>query len=473
MELKDGAFAALAFALILILLAYFTGGLLFYMAFLATAIFIAGDYLWLMLGTGSLKRRLSMATHLSRNELSPGASASYTIKAAYGGSPGLGISLVTMIDGSIETKPPGNKIDLRAGEESTLSTEVTPMRCGGFDVGHAKVIVSSILFRDTFLAGKDDPLKVRLSIGKSRLRPNVVFPAYHKYTRIYDSIIEKRSGSDFSGVREYSAGENVKHIDWALSARAGELMVREYEAERTLPVYVLIDASRPPLADGRTGTDFSIDMAMAFINRQLVEGDRLGLICFSRTGVLYHVKSGMGREHVNMLADVLSKLQPAEDEAITGCGPLVSVNELYDIGRIFERDAGVKTLTPIIAETLKEYALNARNDGFIQAILKVTQASKSPCQIKVVTGLSMGLPGFMNGVRLAKYYGHTVTVILNYYPAEGQNNGRSMELQAAVSKLRAQSIKVITPGRADMPESVLFEGRINSSKRSIRGWSNK
>lgn len=467
MELKDGAFAALAFSLILMLLAYFTGGLLFYMAFAVTLLFIAGDYLWLRLGAGSLKRRLSVSTRLSRNELSPGSRAFYTIRAAYKGGPGLALSLVALIDDSIEAKPSNKKMELRTGQERTLSMEVTPTRCGGFDVGHAKVVVSSLLFRDTFLAGKDDPLKVRLLIGKSRLRPNVVFPAYHKYSRIYDSIIEKRGGSDFSGVREYVAGDSIKHIDWALSSRAGALMVREYEAERTLPAYILIDISRPPFASGRRGVDFSIDMAMAFINRQLVDDDKLGLICFSRTGVVHHVKPGMGRAHMNTLADVLSKLQPAGD--ISGCGPYVSVKELYDIGHVFERDAGRGVLKPFIEETLKEYMLNARNDGFVQAVLKVTQSSKSPCQIKVVTSLSMGLPSFMNGVRLAQYYGHSVTVILNYYPGEGQNNERMMELRAAISKLRAQSIKVISPGRADKPESVLFEGRINSGKRSIRG----
>jgi hypothetical protein len=112
--------------------------------------------------------------------------------------------------------------------------------------------------------------------------------------------------------------------------------------------------------------------------------------------------------------------------------------------------------------------LNARSDGFVQAVLAITQTVKSPCQIKVVTGLSMGLPNFMNGVRLAKYYGHSVTAILNY-PAAGENNEQSMELKAAISKLRAQSIKVISPGQADTPESVLFEGRINTDRRSIRG----
>lgn len=470
MELKDGAFVALALSLVLALLAYFTGGFLFYAALALAILFIAGDCLWLKLGAGSLKRHLSLSTRLSRNDVYPGTGVSCTVKASYkgwpGGWPGLSLTLLALMDDSIASKPPDKKMGLRPGEECTLAMEVVPERCGSFDLGHAKVAVSSLLFRDSFLAGHDSPLKVRLSIGKPRLRPGVAYSPYHRHSRIYDSVTEKRSGSDFSGVREYTAGESIKHIDWALSARAGELIVREYEAERALPAYVLIDTCDPPLANGRGGIDFSTGVALAFIERQLVDGDKLGLICFSRAGVIYHVKPGMGREHMNKLADVLSKVRPAEEENTLGYGPSVSLRELYDIGHVFGGDT--KALTPFIEETIKEYMANVRDDGLMQAILTVARELKSPCQIKVVTGLSMGMPGLMSGVRLAKYYGHTVTVILNY-PAEGQNNERSMELKAAISKLRAQSVNVIAPGRADTPESIFFEGRINSGRGSIRG----
>ncbi len=486
MELKDGAFVALALALVLIFAAYFTGSLLFYAAFAVAALLVAGDYLRLRLGSAALKRALFVSALLSRRELSPGSSALYTVKAYYGMNPGLAVSLEAVVDDSIVTEPADRKMELRAGKECAMELKLVPAACGRYDMGHVRVTVSSLFFRDSFLAGADSPLKVRLAIGMSRVRPNVVFPASKKHSRVYnsilekrsggdfsgvqehaaDSILEKRSGSDFSGVREYSAGDNIKHIDWALSARAGELCVREYEAERTLPAYVLIDMSRPPSENGRDRFDFSVDTAVAFISRQLVDGDKLGLICFSKTGILYHVKPGMGRAHVNQLADVLSKLEPAGDDAISGYGPPVSIPELYDIGQAFERDAGLKTLMPIIKETIKEYTLNTREDGFIQAILAVAGTFKSPCQIKLVTGLAMGLPTYMNGLRLARYYGHSVTTIVNSGGLDGE---RSAELKAAISKLRAQSFAILTPGEPDSPGSLLFGGRIGSGRRNIRG----
>ncbi len=486
MELKDSAFIALALSLVLALAAYFTGSLLFYAAFAVAALLVAGDYLWLRLGALSVKRVLFVSTQLSRSELSPGSSAFYTLKAYYSRHPGLALALEALVDGSIVTDPLDKKIWLRAGKECTMELKLVPTACGRFDTGHVKVTVSSMFFRDSFLAGADSLLRVRLTIGMTRVRHNVVFSSNKKYSRVYnsilekrsgsdfsgvqehgaDSILEKRSGSDFSGVREYSAGDNIKHIDWALSARTGELCVREYEAERTLPAYILIDMSRPPAENGRDRVDFSVDTAVAFISRQLIDGDKLGLICFSKTGILYHLKPGMGRAHVNMLADILSKLRPEGDDAVSGCGPPVSLRELYDIGQAFERDAGLKTLMPIIKETIKEYTLNAREDGFIQAIMAVAGTFKSPCQIKLVTGLSMGLPSYMNGLRLARYYGHAVTTIVN---SGGRDSERAAELKAAVSRLRAQSFMVITPGEPDSPGSILFGGGIGSGRRNVRG----
>ncbi len=438
------------------------------MAFAAAALVIAADYLWLRLGSISIKRGLSVSTSVPARELTLGIREPYTVTAVHRGSTRLGMSLSLMVDGSIVTDPPDIKMELQSGREHMWNLEITTMRCGKFDVGHVKATVSSLFFQDSFPTGRDNFINVRLALGKFGIRSNIIYGTAYKASKLFRNVIEKRSGSDFAGVREYIAGDNIKNIDWALSARIGELCVREYEAERTLPVYVLLDMSHLPAEDGRASVDFSISVAMDYINRQLVDGDKLGLICFSKNGILYHVKPGMGRKHVNSLVDVLSKLQPMGDEAATDwCGPYVSIGELYDVEHALGRDAGITTLMPIIEETIKEYMLNVRSDGFIQAILTVTLTMKNPCQIKIVTGLSMGLPSFINGVRLAKYYGHSVTTIIN--ASAYKDAGRSSDLKGAIWKLRSQSVKVVTPGQDEAPESILFGGRLTSGRRNLRG----
>lgn len=51
------------------------------------------------------------------------------------------------------------------------------------------------------------------------------------------------AGLEFADHRRYSPGDDFKHIDWNLYARAGKLLLRQYEEEEDLFVYALVDAS--------------------------------------------------------------------------------------------------------------------------------------------------------------------------------------------------------------------------------------
>jgi len=88
----------------------------------------------------------------------------------------------------------------------------------------------------------------------------------------------------------------------------------------------------------------------------------------------------------------------------------------------------------VIEETFKGYIANVREDGFVRAVLAAVGDSKSPCEVLVVTGLSMGLPALMNGLRLAQYYGHSPTVVMS------GSRDRAVELEyAKKSSGRSQS----------------------------------
>ena len=51
-------------------------------------------------------------------------------------------------------------------------------------------------------------------------------------------------GPDFLGVREYRAGDQMRHVHWGLTARHGQVMVREFEEERTRRLAVVVDTER-------------------------------------------------------------------------------------------------------------------------------------------------------------------------------------------------------------------------------------
>jgi uncharacterized protein (DUF58 family) len=65
-------------------------------------------------------------------------------------------------------------------------------------------------------------------------------------------------GPDYLGVREYRPGDPMRHVHWALTARHGQIMVREFEEERTRRLLVVVDTERD---EGQTWT--SLDRACA------------------------------------------------------------------------------------------------------------------------------------------------------------------------------------------------------------------
>src|ERR1700727_2880045 len=60
----------------------------------------------------------------------------------------------------------------------------------------------------------------------------------------YHSVFKGR-GMDFDEVREYSAGDEVRTIDWNVTARAGRPFVKKFTEERELTVFLVVDISGP------------------------------------------------------------------------------------------------------------------------------------------------------------------------------------------------------------------------------------
>ncbi len=118
--------------------------------------------------------------------------------------------------------------------------------------------------------------KVRLIELKTRHIVNNLFGGeYHSAF--------KGMGMEFAEVREYSPGDDVRAIDWNVTARAGKPFIKKYHEERELTVLLLVDVS----ASGFFGTgdslksDIMIELASVLSFSAIKNNDKVGLLLFS------------------------------------------------------------------------------------------------------------------------------------------------------------------------------------------------
>ncbi|HEY2592399.1 MAG TPA: DUF58 domain-containing protein [Chloroflexota bacterium] len=106
-------------------------------------------------------------------------------------------------------------------------------------------------------------------------------------------------GIEFAQVREYQPGDDVRRIDWQLTARSDRPYVREAHDERGLNIWLVVDVS--PSVDWGTAQGLKRELAveLAGVAGELLghRGNRVGLILFAEN-VVGIVPPGAGRAHV-------------------------------------------------------------------------------------------------------------------------------------------------------------------------------
>jgi uncharacterized protein (DUF58 family) len=129
----------------------------------------------------------------------------------------------------------------------------------------------------------------------------------HSLAGSYHSIFRGR-GMEFSGVREYSPGDDVRTIDWNVSARMGHPFVKVFTEERELTVMLVVDASGSAMFGTARATkmQMSAEIAALLAFSAIRNNDHVGLVLFSDR-VETFLPPRKGREHaLRVLREVLA-----------------------------------------------------------------------------------------------------------------------------------------------------------------------
>src|SRR5213078_2586183 len=141
----------------------------------------------------------------------------------------------------------------------------------------------------------------------------------------YLSVFKGR-GMEFDEVRPYVPGDDVRTIDWNVTARTGETHVKRFVEERELTVMLLVDvsASQDFGSGRRSKLEAAVELSALLALSAVENGDKVGMLLFHEGADLYIPPRKGGKHALRIVREVLARGQRLSD----GPAPRPTVLEL-------------------------------------------------------------------------------------------------------------------------------------------------
>jgi uncharacterized protein (DUF58 family) len=127
----------------------------------------------------------------------------------------------------------------------------------------------------------------------------------------------KGSSVEFVEHRDYSPGDEIRHIDWRAYGKTGRYYVKEFEDETNLRAHLLIDASGSMAYAGRSISKFQYGRMLAASLAWLLLGQRdsVGLITFD-SAIRAQLKPSSNRDGFRRIQEILEETTPGADTGL-------------------------------------------------------------------------------------------------------------------------------------------------------------
>ena len=174
---------------------------------------------------------------------------------------------------------------LESNENHNFEYLVRPVDRGEYFFGHLNIFVSSVL----------KIVKRRYQFQNEQMvmvYPSIIQMQKYDFLAISNSLNEfglkkiRRIGhtSEFEQIKEYVSGDDFRTVNWKATAKRAQLMVNQFQDEKSQPIYSIIDTGRVmkmPFNELKL-LDYAINSALAFSNIALKKQDKVGMLSFSK-----------------------------------------------------------------------------------------------------------------------------------------------------------------------------------------------
>ncbi len=148
------------------------------------------------------------------------------------------------------------------------------------------------------------------------------------------------SGIEFADHRDYAPGDDFRYLDWNIYGRMGKLLLRLFEEEEDLHIYLLIDISNSMAMGAPPKVHYAMKVAAALCYVGLANLDRVSIITFA-DGLRDRMPPARGKGRIFKVFDFLRAVTPGGETALSGAmrsfvhqnkrrGLAVVISDFYD-----------------------------------------------------------------------------------------------------------------------------------------------
>lgn len=203
------------------------------------------------------------------------------------------------------------QIVLKSGEQKFYTYAVRPVERGVYSFGNLNVFASSpigfLAKKYTFDHNKEVP--VYPSFLQLRKYDLLTFS-----NRLLEFGIKKirRIGHtmEFEQIKDYIQGDDIRNINWKATAKRGQLMVNQFQDEKSQPIYSIIDKGRVMKMpfNSLSLLDYAINATLVISNIALKKNDKAGMFSFSNK-IEYRVIAERKSSQMNLILETLYNLR--------------------------------------------------------------------------------------------------------------------------------------------------------------------
>lgn len=229
----------------------------------------------------------------------------------------LDVEIVDEIPFQFQVRDLSMSIQLKAEEARAMDYELKPLERGEYKFGNINLFVSTILklVSRRVVMNAEESIPVYPSILQMKKYEMLAFSSISLEQGI-KKLRRIGSSYEFEQIKNYVPGDDYRSINWKASSRRAQLMVNQYEDERSQSVYSIIDKSRNMRMpfEGLSLMDYAINSALVISNVVLQKNDKAGLLTFSDK-IGSAIKADRKTNHLNKILAALYREQPRDLEA--------------------------------------------------------------------------------------------------------------------------------------------------------------